>query len=274
MYGAILGDIIGSQVEFSRPKDFDHEKAELFTNKCMYTDDTVLTVVTKYAVLHGISFERAYAMFGRRYKKAGYGNMFLNWLDSGIRKPYGSYGNGAAMRVSFIGEHFKSLKEVEEIAKESAVCTHDHPEGHKAAVAAAGAVHMAKSGASKKEIKEYFSKNHKYQTDVPLVIYRPFSKFDSSAMATMPIVIRCFLEGDSYESTVRNVLSLNCDADTVACIAGAIAENFYGTTGIKNEEDILKRYLIRPNKLGKMDDFLYQNAVSHPENYPESKIVK
>ncbi len=274
MYGAILGDIIGSQVEFTRPKGFDSKKAELFTNKCMFTDDTVLSVATKYAVVHGISFERAYAMFGRRYKKAGYGNMFLNWLDSGIRKPYGSYGNGAAMRVSFIGVHFGSLKEVEEIAKESAMCTHDHIEGYKAAMCAAGAVYMARNGASKKEIKEYFSKKYNYQTNIPLSLIRPFCKFDSSAMATMPLVIRCFLESEDYESNVRNVLSLKCDADTIACISGAIAENFYGTTGIKNEEEILKRYLIRPNKMGIMDDFLFLNAVRHPENYPESKIVK
>ncbi|MBE6731363.1 MAG: ADP-ribosylglycohydrolase family protein [Ruminococcaceae bacterium] len=274
MYGAILGDIIGSQVEFTRPKGFDSAKAELFTNKCTFTDDTVLTVATKYAVLHGISFERAYAMFGRRYKKAGYGNMFLNWLDSGIKKPYGSYGNGAAMRISFIGEHFGSLKEVEEIAKESAVCTHDHEEGYKAAMCAAGAVFMARNGADKKEIKEYFSKKYNYQTNIPLNLIRPFTKFDSSAMASMPLVIRCFLESENYETCVRNVLSLKCDADTIACISGAIAENFYGTTGIKNEDDILKRYLIRPNKMGVMDDFLFINAVSHPENYPESKIVK
>lgn len=274
MYGAILGDIIGSQVEFSRPKGFNHESAELFTNSCMFTDDTVLTVATKYAVLHEISFERAYAMFGRRYKKAGYGNMFLNWLDNSIKKPYGSFGNGAAMRVSFIGEYFQSLKEVEEIAKESAVCTHDHEEGYKAAVCAAGAVYMAKNGASKKEIKEYFSKKFKYKSDIPLSFIRPFSKFDSTAMGTMPIVIRCFLESESYESAIRNVLSLNCDADTIACITGSIAENFYKGTGIKDEEEILKRYLIRPSKLGKMDDFLFINAVSHPENYPEIKIVK
>ena len=274
MYGAIMGDIIGSRVEFGRPKGFDHKNAELFTNSCMFTDDTVLTVATKYAVLHGISFERAYAMFGRRYKRAGYGNMFLNWLDSNIKKPYGSYGNGAAMRVSFIGEFYNDLKEAEEVAKESAVCTHDHLEGYKAAMAAAGAVCIARQGASKNDIKEYMKKNYNYKADIPLSFLRPFSKFDSSAMATMPIVIRCFLESESYESAIRNVLSINCDADTVGCITGAIAEAFYGTTGINNQDEILKRYLIRPNEMGKMDDFLYLNAVSDPESYPESKIVR
>lgn len=261
MYGAILGDIAGSRIEFGRPKSFNAKTTELFCGACSYTDDTVLTIATKYAILKGMPYAKAYGKFGRKYRKVGYGPMFQRWLDAHSERGYNSYGNGAAMRVCFIGEYFDTLEEVEREAEISAVCTHNHRDGSKAAVATAGAVFLARNGASKKEIAKYLHKKFEYTVKKPLAFYRPFSKFDPTAEATMPLAIRCFLESDDWESCIRNVFSLECDADTVACIAGGIAEAFYKTTGMRDEE-ILKKYLIRPDQHGELDDYLYRWAVT------------
>lgn len=261
MYGAILGDIAGSRIEFGHPKNFDPKTAELFCGGCAYTDDTVLTIATKYAVLNKISYAKAYGKFGRKYRTVGYGTMFQRWLDTYSEKGYQSYGNGAAMRVSFIGEYFDTLEKVEAEAEKSAVCTHDHPAGAKAAVATAGAVFLGRNGYSKKEIAKYLHKDFGYKVGRPLSLYRPFTKFDPTAEGTMPVAIRCFLESDDWESCIRNVFSLKCDADTVACIAGGIAAAFYHSTGMKDEE-LLRHYLIKPDRFGVFDDFLYVNAVA------------
>ena len=260
MYGAILGDIAGSRIEFGFPKGFDSKTAPLFTGGCSYTDDTVLTVATKYAVLNNISYAKAYGKFGRKYRTAGFGTMMQRWLDCHSEKGYNSYGNGAAMRVSFIGEYFSTIERVEIEAEQSALCTHNHHDGSKAAVATAGAVFLAGKGYSKKEIAKYLHSKFSYNISRPLMLYRPFSKFDPTAEATMPIAIRCFLESDDWESCIRNVFSLRCDADTVGCIAGGIAGAFYKTTGM-DEDKILKQYLVRPDKYGIWDEFLYNTAI-------------
>ncbi|MDE6837361.1 MAG: ADP-ribosylglycohydrolase family protein, partial [Acutalibacter sp.] len=158
MYGAILGDIAGSRFEFTRPERFDWRTEELFSGMSTYTDDTVLTIATKYALLTGVPYFRAYRQFGRRYMQAGYGPMFKSWLHAQSERGYHSYGNGSAMRVSYIGWHFDSLELVEREAAASSMCTHDHPEGVKAAQAAAAAVYMARTGASKAEIAYYIHK--------------------------------------------------------------------------------------------------------------------
>ena len=248
MYGAILGDIAGSRFEFSRPQNFDWKTTDFFGGMSAYTDDTVL----------------AYSIFGKRYNRVGYGTMFKKWLNSSSQKGYNSYGNGAAMRVSYIGWHFPTLEEVEEQACLSALVTHNHPEGVKAAQATAGAVFLARTGSTKKEILRYFHKKFGYVTSTPLMLYRPFGRFDDSAMGTMPLVIRCFLESEDWESCIRNVFSVKCDTDTVACIAGAIADAYYRGTGLE-EEALLKRFLIKPDEHGVFDTFLYDWAVKTPE---------
>lgn len=270
MYGAILGDIAGSRFEFSRPENFDWQREELFHGMSRYTDDTVLTVATKYAVLTGAPYYRAYQQFGRRYMQAGYGAMFKNWLHAHSQRGYNSYGNGSAMRVSYIGWHFDTLAEVEQEAEESSLCTHDHPEGIKAAKAAAAAVFMARTGAGKAEIAYYMRRRYKYTVARPLFAYRPFGRFDVTAMGTMPLAIRCFLESEDWESCIRNVYSVRCDTDTVGCIAGAIADAFYGGTG-QDEDALLRRYLIRPNQVGAFDTYLYDWAVKTPEEYQKEK---
>ncbi len=159
MYGAILGDIAGSKYEFSRPEKFDPWKVKIFSNDCCFTDDTVMTIATKYAVLKGVPYAKAYGVFGRKYPNVGYGTMFKRWIDSYCERGYNSYGNGSAMRVSFIGEHFDTLKKVEDEAQKSALCTHNHPEGVKGAQVIAGCGYLAKNGASKKELKAMSRKN-------------------------------------------------------------------------------------------------------------------
>ncbi len=268
MYGAILGDIAGSRFEFNRPEGFNWRTVELYSGMSRYTDDTVLTVATKYAVLKKLPYARSYGMFGRRYIHAGYGNMFLNWLNNHSEKGYGSFGNGSAMRVSFIGQYFPTLEEVESQAEKSSLCTHDHPEGVKAARAAAAAVFLGRSGYSKQEIADYLHGVYGYTVSKPLALYRPFGKFDVTAQGTMPLAIRCFLESDDWESCIRNVFSVKCDTDTVACIAGGIADAFYGGTGL-DEEKLLRRYLVMPNDQGLFDTFLYDWAVIDPREAEE-----
>lgn len=259
MYGAILGDIAGSRFEFSKPDSFRHQDVELFAKGCFYTDDTVMTVATKYAIKKGVPYAKAYGLFGKKYPKVGYGTMFKRWLDTCSEKGYNSFGNGAAMRVSYIGHHFQTLEEVEKEAGKSAICTHNHPEGVKGAVVTAGCIFLARNGYSKKEIRRYASRNFGYSLRKPLFLRRPFSKFDISCQGSIPLALVCFLESESWESCIRNVFSVKCDTDTIGCIAGGIADAFYGGTGF-DEEALLRRYLIKPNEYGRLDTFLYDWA--------------
>lgn len=255
MIGAILGDIAGSRFEFSKPKGFHPGKIELFGEDCFFTDDTVMTIATKYAVLCEYPYRIAYAELGKRYPSVGYGTLFKKWLNDPSHHPYNSYGNGSAMRVSFIGEHFHTLQEVQEEALKSAACTHNHPQGMKGAEAAAVAVYLCKNGCSKKELHSYIQKRYRYNLDTPLRLRRPFSKFDMRCQRTVPLAIRCFLESSDWESCIRNVLSITCDTDTVGCIAGAIAEAYYGKTGF-DDEALLRKYLVKKDAQGRDDMFL------------------
>ena len=140
-------------------------------------------------------------------------------------------------------------------------CTHNHIEGLKAAVATAGLIYLALHGERKKDLKKYFNKEFEYPVHKPLWAYRPKAKFDATAEGTMPLAFRCFMESEDWESCIRNVFSVKCDTDTVACIAGGIAGAYYKRT-VENEKDLLKRYLIKPDKrkVGEFDRFLYDWA--------------
>lgn len=245
--GAILGDIAGSIYEFYRPKDLDWKNCELFTNKNFYTDDTVLTLACKLAIKTNISYAEAYSALAKKYPDESYGGLFKDWLKRGCKEPTNSFGNGSAMRCSFIGEHFSTEKEVDLQAVKSAECTHNHPEGIKGAVVTAHCIYMAKNGASKQEIFNYtkhnYSKeNYRYGIELPLAQYRDSYKWNSLCQDSVPVAIRCFLESDSYESFLRNVLSIECDSDTIGAIGGAITEEFYGETGF-NDDMLLNKYL-------------------------------
>jgi len=247
--GAILGDIAGSQYEFDgmRPYRLDWKNCDIFTKRCFFTDDTVMTLATKYAIQEGILFERAYRFFGKKYPDAGYGGMFHQWLTYPDMPAYNSLGNGSAMRCSFIGEYFDSEKAVQEWAKKSAECTHNHPEGIKGAVVTAMCVYMARTGASKEEIYDYVRFHYPadlydYGVERELDTYRDTYRWDVTCPGSVPVAIRCFLESEDYESFIRNVFSLRCDMDTLCAIGGGIAEEFYHGTGF-DDKRLLKKYL-------------------------------
>lgn len=236
MLGAILGDIIGSRFEFSSaaiPKDF-----KLYTEKSSYTDDTVMTIAIADAMT---SVENRYdenevkAMFikkmkeyGHRYPYAGYGYAFRNWLFHDTDKPYGSYGNGSAMRVSPVGYMYDSLEDTIKAARWSAEVTHNHIEGIKGATATAAIIYLARNGKDKKDIYEYIRNNYDYDIDIPFSELSLRHEHVESCMDSLPKAIISFLEGDSFIDVIRNAVSLGGDTDTIAAIAGAMAESYYG----------------------------------------------
>jgi ADP-ribosylglycohydrolase len=247
LVGSILGDIAGSPYEFGKSNETDYKNSVLFTDKCTFTDDTVMTLATKYAILNDTPFEDEYRNFFRRYPHLGYGKMFIDWANADNAPSYNSYGNGSAMRVSCIGEMFDRRLDVIYYARKSAFCTHSHPEGIKGAIITAMCVNMAKYGYSKQDIFKYVKDNYpsskyKYSVEYSLDNIRPTYEWDITCQGSVPVAIRCFLESDDYMSCLRNVFSLNCDTDTLCCIAGGIAESFYKTTGLNNDE-LLSRYL-------------------------------
>lgn len=248
--GAILGDIAGSRWEFGRPDNLDWKHIELYTEKNSFTDDTVLSIATKYAIENHVPFACAYHIFGNQYPYAGYGGSFHTWLVDDELKPYNSFGNGSAMRVSYIIDMFdKNHKpgDVAIAAQDTAICTHNHPEGVKGAVVTAVVGWMAKCGASKKEIEEYVieqypSSDYLWSVEKTLDEIREDYKWDVTCQGSVPVAIRCFLESEDYESFLRNVLSLKCDTDTLCAIGGGIAEEFYHGTNFDNVF-LLQKYL-------------------------------
>jgi len=223
--GAIAGDIVGSVYE-ARPvktKDFP-----LFHPLCRFTDDTVLTVAIAMGIMEKGDYARTLLELGRRYPHAGYGGTFSRWLRSPHPKPYGSWGNGAAMRVSPVGMAFQTEKEVLEEAARTAAVTHDHPEGIKGAQATALAVWLARTTQDKELIRKEISDRFGYDLGRRLDDIRPLYSFDVSSQGTVPEALISFLESESWEDAVRNAVSLGGDSDTLACIAGAVAEAHYG----------------------------------------------
>ena len=224
MIGAILGDYIGSRFEKFPIKTTEFE---LFHPACRFTDDTVLSIATLHAIQRKISYKEAYLLFGRRNPSAGYSKRFELWLSSSNPQPYGSYGNGSAMRVSPIGWAFDTYDKVIAEARESAIVTHSHQDGIVCAQAVAASVFLARIGTSKDGIKKRIEDDFGINLSTPLDEVRPNYKFDMTAMGSVPLSIRCFLESDSWESAIRLAISMGGDADTMACIAGGIAEAYY-----------------------------------------------
>ena len=224
MIGAIAGDIIGSIYERDgiKTKEFP-----LFSRLCHFTDDTVLTVAVADTTLGGGSYSDLFRQYYRRYERAGYGSSFHLWARSREPKPYGSFGNGSAMRVSPIGLAFEDLGTVLSEAKRSAEVTHDHPEGIKGAQATAAAVFLARRQMAKDEIRSYIEYEFDYDLSRSVDEIRPGYKFDLTCQGTVPAAIRSFLDGSDFEDTIRNAVSLGGDSDTLACIAGGIAGAYY-----------------------------------------------
>ena len=234
MYGAIVGDIIGSAYEANPQKD---KSFPLFTPASTFTDDTVMTV----AIAHAISaydetedmdyFRRAVVKhmieLGNRYPDRGYGHNFARWLDGNDHSPYGSFGNGSAMRVSPVAWYATSLMQAEALAEASADVTHNHPEGIRGAKAIAAAIYMAKKGKTKAQIRDYITSTY-YDLSFTLDDIRKDFTFIDTCQETVPPAIVAFLDSTDFEDAIRSAISIGGDSDTIACMTGAIAEAFYG----------------------------------------------
>ncbi len=261
MYGAILGDIVGSRFEFDRgdlSKEF-----EFITKEDHWTDDTVMTIAVAEALLEAgkdatldqieAACIRSMQKWGRKYPNAGYGSRFIYWLSAKDPKPYGSYGNGSAMRVSAAGWLYDSLERTREVARATANVSHNHPEGIKGAECTAAVIYLARNGSSLKEIEDYVIKEFGYDLSETLNQMRARHRHDESCMDSLPKALKSFLEGESYEDVVRNAISLGGDTDTIAAISGSMAEAYFGMPiQLKDEcqKQLEKDMLIVMNRFG------------------------
>lgn len=228
MLGAIAGDIIGSGYEHAPIKT---KAFPLFHPHCRFTDDSVLTVAIAKAILDGLGYREAVLDIGRRYPDAGYGALFIHWLHSANPQPYNSWGNGAAMRVSPVGFAFDTVDAILREAARSAEFSHNHPEGIKGAQATALAVFLARTTHNKESIRQEIAARFGYDLNRTVDTIRRTYRFDVSCQGTVPEAIIAVLDSESYEDAVRNAVSLGGDSDTLACIAGGIAEAYYGPVG-------------------------------------------
>ena len=249
-----MGDIIGSPYEFDageKTKEFP-----LFSDNSVWTDDTVMTIAVADAFLTaGLNTSeeilrkhlvKSMRYYGKRFPKAGYGLRFWRWLHSWHPKPYNSCGNGSAMRVSSVAWLYHDLESVRKAARISAEVTHNHPEGIKGAEATAAAIFLARTGYSKEEIKEYIVQEFGYDLNRTCDEIRPSYHHVQTCQETVPEAITAFLEGESFEDVIRTAVSLGGDCDTVAAIAGSIAEGFYG---VPKDLKIACKYRILPEMM-------------------------
>lgn len=269
MLGSFIGDTVGSVYEFNNIRTTDFP---LFSRECNYTDDSVMTyAVAKWLLAdptHSLpSLEESMVSTADIYRcpMGGYGGGFYRWLFSGReRKPYNSWGNGSAMRVSAVGWFFDTLEETERVAKISAEITHNHPEGIKGAQATAAAIYMARTGKSKEDIKRYISDKYGYDLNRTCDEIRPNYHFDESCQGTVPEAIIAFLESTDFESAIRLGVSLGGDSDTLCCITGGIAEAFYK---VIPQEIITEMEKILPNDFKKtlreMQEKTYYSVMKH-----------
>ena len=225
MLGAIAGDIVGSLYERYNIKTTEFP---LFVERSRFTDDTVLTVALADSILNGADYTELLKRYGRRYPKAGFGGAFYNWAHSEDRRPYNSWGNGSAMRVSPVGWAYDTLEEVLDRAAQSAEATHNHPEGVKGAQAIAASVFLARTGGTQETIKTFVEETFGYDLSRSLEEIRPEYIFDVSCQGSVPQAIRAFYEATDFEDALRKAISLGGDSDTIASMAGAIAHAFYG----------------------------------------------
>ena len=236
MIGAILGDIIGSIYEHNNVKNKDFP---LFSFNSRYTDDSVMTLAVAEAMMRyvlcddGMSPDQIAAhymhLWGREYMYAGYAGRFMNWIMQDDYRPYNSYGNGSAMRVSSVPWIFRDDFDVmRNMARATAMPTHDHPEGIKGADAIASAMGLALLGESKETIRAYIEKEFNYDLQRNCDEIRPTYKMNPTCQGSVPEAIIAFLDGNDYEDVVRNAVSIGGDSDTIAAIAGGIAEAYFG----------------------------------------------
>ena len=227
MLGSIIGDIAGSVYEFNnyRAKDF----APFFHPEAGFTDDTVCTIAIAEALLHDKCPARTLKEWGERYwSNGGWGRSFALWLGSDSIEPYGSYGNGAAMRVAPAGFLATSLEEAQAFSVKVTEVTHNHPEGIRGAAATASAVYMARTGSSADQIRDYVTDMFGYDLSRTVDEIRPDYVFNETCQRSVPEALTCVLEANSFEDAIRNAISIGGDSDTIAAIAGGVAEAMFG----------------------------------------------
>ena len=261
MLGAVIGDIIGSRFEADnhKSKEFD-----LFTQDSCPTDDSIMTLAVAKALLASredwsqLSKNAVKYMqeIGRQYPNCGYGGHFFYWIFSDDPQPYGSYGNGSAMRISPVGFAADSIEQAKALSQAVTEVSHDHPEGLKGAEAVAVAIFLAKNGASIDEIKDYIDKNY-YSIDFTLDDIREDYTFDVTCQRSVPQAFQAFFESQDFEDAIRNAISIGGDSDTIAAICGGIAEAYYGIP-----EDI------RQEALTFLDDRLREILEDFESSYP------
>lgn len=244
MLGAIFGDITGSVYEFNNTHDYNFQ---LLSRWSKPADDSYMTLAVAKGLMESYGQEdeqikeaiiRNMRDIGRRYPHAGYGGMFGRWLREKEPKPYNSFRNGSAMRASAAGWLYQTLEETLHGAKLTAEVTHNHPEGVKGAQAVAAAVFLARAGADKDQIINYIANRFQYNLFRTLDQIRENYSFDESCQGTVPEALIAFYEGENFEAVIRKAVSLGGDSDTVACIAGAVAEAYYGMPGALKEETL------------------------------------
>ena len=232
MLGAVIGDIVGSRYEWNnnRLKEF-----KFFDKKCFFTDDSIMTLAIAKAVMESnddysnLSEKAVECMqeVGRPYPDCGYGGSFYHWIYSNDPKPYNSFGNGAAMRVSACGFAARDLDEVKLLSEKVTSVTHNHPEGIKGAESTAAAIYLARSGKKLDEIRDYIDKNY-YKMNFTIDSIRDSYEFNETCQNTVPQAMMAFFESGSFEDAIRNAISVGGDSDTLAAITGGIAEAYYG----------------------------------------------
>ena len=230
MLGAIIGDIAGSKYEFSNLRT---DRFDLLSKGCSFTDDTVCTIANMDWLLHGdkkdpLSATEYLRKWTRRYPYAGYGGRFFQWIHSDHPRPYGSYGNGSAMRISPVAWAANNINELKELSDTFTGITHNHPEGLKGALTVATCIYMAIHGSSKEEIKEYAIKQYPEISTLNLDDLRRNYRFNETCQGSVPQALYCFLTSNDYEDCIKTTISIGGDCDTTSAMSGGIAEAFYG----------------------------------------------
>ncbi len=242
MLGALAGDIIGSRFEHDNIKRKDFQ---LFHPDCTFTDDSVLTVALAESLMTGVAYGDLMRRYYHNYPHAGYGGYFHRWAQDPEMGPYHSFGNGSAMRAGPVGWYHDELEKVLAGAARSAAVTHDHPEGIRGARAVAAGILLARQGRSKQEIRDWIEGALGYDLQRRLDQIRPHYTFDVTCQGSVPEAIIAFLEAQDFEDAVRNAISLGGDSDTIACIAGSLAEAFFGGVPEAIAREVFRR-LDRP----------------------------
>ena len=264
MLGAIFGDIVGSVYEFGGTKRYDFE---LLSRESRPTDDSCMTLAVAKALLDAydpsdeavlLALVKNMQAVGRRYPNAGYGGMFYNWIFANHPTAYNSYGNGSAMRVSSVGWLYPTLEETLHAAELTAEVTHNHPEGIKGAQAIAAAIFLARNGSDKEEIRKYITDRFFYDLNRTVNEIRPEYRFYVDCMRSVPEAIIAFLDGTDYEDVIRKAVSLGGDGDTLACMAGGIAEAYYGFPEAFREEVLGRLDMPLKRIVFEFEDFLEQ----------------